>query len=230
MTERTWDRAASACGVVGVVVAFAGLALEAAASGGRPPQRPNWDASTDQINAFLSRPVTGLAFVSNGLAALSFLLLTLFFAKLLLDVWRARSAPAWLTASAAVGVTVYVVLELGRVVLTSARGFAPGHHFSASEAAVMFDLSNALTTIVWGSIAMILIPAGLALIALGGPSRWLGWSAILIGLANLAYAFLPPVGASTPAELAFLAWVIVTSSLLIWRPLLIQSNAPAAVS
>lgn len=66
---------------------------------------------------------------------------------------------------------------------------------------------------------MLMIPTGLVAVRTRALARWLGWAALVIGLANLVWAWLPPGGTATPAEFAFLLWIVVTSLWLVWRPL-----------
>jgi len=218
MTERTLDRIGSATGAVAVLVAFVALGLAGLAGRGSPAVRPGWDASTQQIVAFTSHPVSGLIFVADGMESTAFLLLTVFFVKLLLGLKRSEGGTGWLSVAAMAGAVVYIVFDQTRFVLSAARTLAPGHHFSSSEAATFFDLGNALTSFTWGAIAMLMIPMGLAALRPNAFPLWLSWAALLIGLANLVWAFLPVGGTATPAELAFLAWILVASLSLVWRP------------
>jgi hypothetical protein len=165
---------------------------------------------------------SGTFFTSDRLfywTALVLLLITIFFVKLLLSLRRAESGTGWLSVAAIAGGVVYVVFDLSRYVLSTARGLAPEHHFSSAEGATLFDLGNALTSFTWGAIAMLMIPAGLAALRTQALPRWLAWSALVVGLANLVWAWLPPGGTGTPAEFAFLLWIVAASLLLIWRPL-----------
>jgi hypothetical protein len=219
MTTRTWERVGSATGAAGILLALAGLGLAGVAGRGSPTTRPGWDATIEQIVAFASRPVSGLAFVADGAFSTAFLLITIFFVKLLLSLRRAESGTGWLSVAAIAGGVVYVVFDLSRYVLSTARGLAPEHHFSSAEGATLFDLGNALTSFTWGAIAMLMIPAGLAALRTQALPRWLAWSALVVGLANLVWAWLPPGGTGTPAEFAFLLWIVAASLLLIWRPL-----------
>ena len=219
MTERNWERIGSASGAVAVLLAFIGLGLTSAAGRGHAAARPGWDATSDQIAAFASREVSGLVFVADGVISTAFLLLAAFLVKLLLGLRRAEGGLGWLSASGIVGAVVYFVLDLTRFMLSTARGLPPGHHFTATEAATLFDLSNALTSFTWGAIAMLMIPTGLVAVRTRALPRWLGWAALVIGLANLVWAWLPPGGTATPAEFAFLLWIVVTSLWLVWRPL-----------
>ena len=220
MTERHWDRIGSATGAVAVLLAFIGLGLTSAAGRGSPAAaRAGWDATADQITAFSSREVSGLVFVADGVISTAFLLLAVFFVKLLLGLRQAEGGTGWLSVSGIVGAGVYLVLDLSRFMLSTARGFSPAHHFTAAEAATLFDLGNALTSFTWGAIAMIMVPAAIAAIRTRALPLWLGWAALVIGLANLVWAWLPPGGTATPAEFAFLIWIVVTSLLLVWRPM-----------
>jgi hypothetical protein len=167
----------------------------------------------------LVRAVSGLVFVADGVISTAFLFLAMFLVKLLLGLRQAEGGTGWLSVSAIVGAGVYLVLDLSRFMLSTARGFSPAHHFTAAEAATLFDLGNALTSFTWGAIAMIMVPAAIAAIRTRALPLWLGGAALVIGLANLVWAWLPPGGTATPAEFAFLIWIVVTSLWLVWRPM-----------
>lgn len=218
MTERTWDRIGFAAGLAGIVLAVLSLVLDGLAGGAPPNLQPGWDGSMQQIVRYTSQPVSGLILVADGAVATAFLLLTIFFVKLLLGLRQAEGATGWLSAAALAGWLIYAVFDLIRFMIHTARSMAPGHHFSDAEAAALFDIGNALTHYTWGAMGMVLIPAALVIIRTAALPIWLGWSGLLIGLANLVWAWLPP-GSGTPAELAFLVWILVSSGLLVWRPL-----------
>jgi hypothetical protein len=96
---------------------------------------------------------------------------------------------------------------------------AAGHHFQAAGALVLFDLSNALTPLDWVAIAMFMLPAAAVAIRTRALPPLLAWAGLVIGAANFVWAWLPPGGTGTPAEFAFIFWVVVTSVVLFQRPL-----------
>lgn len=163
MSERTWDRIGSATGAIAVVLSLGGLLVGGAA--GRAV-RPNWDASTDLIVAFASRPVSGLSFMA-GVVSTAFLLLAVFIVKLLLGLPRAEGGTGWLSASGIAGGIIYLAFDLIRFMLGTAHGLAVGHHLTSGEATALFDLTNAMTPYTWGAIAMLLIPTGVVVIRTG---------------------------------------------------------------
>ena len=219
MSERTWDRLGSAAGLVGGLLVIAALIVYGASKSGGPKTAPSWDALAASIVSYGSSPAPGLLFVGNGLTVTGFLLLVVFFARLLTALRRAESGTGWLSAAAFAGALVYVVFDLGRFILTDARYLgAASHHLAEQEAVALFDVDNALTSFTWGAIAMLMIPVGLVAIRTRALPTWLGWSALVIGIANLVWAWLPPAGSSTPAELFFLLWVGVASVVMVLRP------------
>jgi hypothetical protein len=218
MSERAWDRAGSATGLVGGLLVIAALVAYGASSSGGIQAEPRWDAASASIVRYISRPAPGLLFVGNGLTATGFLLWVVFFAKMLTMLRRAEGGTGWLSVAALGGAVVYVVLDLTRFITTDAHYLAVGHHLADQEALAIFDLDNALTSFTWGAIAMLMIPTGLAAIRTHALPIWLGWAALVIGVANLVWAWLPPSGSSTPAELIFLLWVGVTSVVMALRP------------
>lgn len=100
---------------------------------------------------------------------------------------------------------------------SDARNLAIGHHLQPAEAVAFFDVSNALTPMAWMGIAMFLIPSSLSAVRSRALPAWLAWIGLVIGVANLVWAWLPPGGTSTPAEDAFLLWLIATGVVLIRR-------------
>jgi hypothetical protein len=217
--QRTWDRLGSAAGLVGGLLVIAALVVYGASKSGGAQTQPGWDAPAAAIVGYASRPAPGLLFVGDGLTATGFLLLVVFLARLLTTLRRAEAGTGWLSAAGFTGGVVYVVLDVARFILTDARYLAEAsHHISDQEAVAFFDLDNALTSFTWGAIAMLMIPTALAAIRTRALPLWLGWPALVIGIANLVWAWLPPAGSSTPAELAFLLWVGVTSVVMLLRP------------
>jgi hypothetical protein len=219
-----WDRVGSATGVASVLVVSSGLVVGRAATGSSAAAPPGLDATSDQIVVFASHQMSG-AGLMTGIVSTAFVLLAVFLAKLLLGLQRAEAGTGWLSGAALAGAVVYLVLDLIRFMVGTSLRLSVGHHLTTGEATALFDISNALTPYTWGAIAMLMIPTGLAAIRTQSLPLWLGWSAFVIGLANLIWAWLPPGGMATPAELAFLLWIVVTSLWLVWRPMLTSAYA-----
>lgn len=215
--ERTWDRVGAAAGVAVIPMAVLGLAL---GSGGAQGARPAYGAPADEIAGWMTRPASPTAFVSDALLRLTFVFLLLFFARLWATLRQAEGGTGWLSTAGLAGGVVYVVLDLARFVVGEARTIGGGH-LASPEALTLFDISNALTPFTWTAIGMFMLPTSIVAVRARALPAWLGWAGILIGAANLAYGSLPPVGSATPAELAFLAWVLVTGVVLLRRPLTI---------
>jgi hypothetical protein len=223
----TWDRVGSATGVAAVLVVSSGLVVGRAAAGSSAGAPPGLDATSDQIVAFASHQMSG-AGLMTGIVSTAFVLLAVFLAKLLLGLHRAEAGTGWLSGAALAGAVVYLVFDLIRFMVGTSLRLSVGHHLTTGEATALFDISNALTPYTWGAIAMLMIPTGLAAITTKLLPTWLGWSAFVIGLANLVWAWLPPGGMATPAELAFILWIAVTSVWLVWRPMLTSGYAAAS--
>jgi hypothetical protein len=220
VSERTWDRLGSGAGLVGGLLVIAALIVYGASKSGGPKTAPSWDAAAASIVGVASSPAPRLLFVADGLTATGFLLLIVFFAKMLTALRRAETGTGWLSAAAFAGALVYVVFDMARFILTDARYLAAAsHHLAEQEAVALFDLSNALSSFTWGAIGMFMIPAGLVAIRTRALPMWMGWAALVIGIANLIWAWLPPAGSSTPAELFFLLWIGVASVMMVIRPI-----------
>ena len=222
-----WDRVGSATGIAAVLVVSTGLTVGRATVGSAAPARPGLDATSDQIVAFASHQMAG-AGLMTGIVSTAFVLLAVFLVKLVLGLQRAETGTGWLSGAALAGAIVYLVFDLIRFMVGTSFVLSVGHHLTTGEATALFDISNALTPYTWGAIAMLMIPAGLAAIRTQSLPLWLGWSALVIGLANLVWAWLPPGGMAAPAELAFLLWIVVTSLWLVWRPMHTSGYAAAS--
>jgi hypothetical protein len=217
----TWDRIGAAAGVIGVLLALAGLA----ATGGGGASRPGRDAATEQVVTYMSRPATATSFLGFALVLTGFFFLLLFFARLWAIIRKGEGEGGWLATAGLAGAGIYMLADITRFMFSDARNLAAGHHLAPAEGVTLFDISNALTPLAWMGIAMFMIPTSLAALRSRMLPTWLGWSGVVIGAANLFWAWLPPGGTSTPAEDLFIVWIFATSVVLIRR-----SMAPAARS
>jgi hypothetical protein len=218
VSDRTWDRLGAASGLIGVILALIGLSAGGVGASSRFA-RPSLNATTDQIVSYMGQPAPPVWPLRLGLAFTSFVFLLVFFVRLWATLRTAEGGTAWLSTAGLAGAVVYVVVDLSRFVVTDARYLAAGHHLQAAEGLAFFDLSNALTPLDWIAIAMLMLPASIVAIRARALPQWLAWPGLVIGVANLVWAWLPSGGTGTPAEFAFILWVAVTSAVLLQRPM-----------
>lgn len=211
----TWDRLGAASGVIGVFLALAGIA----ASGASPVNRPGTNAATEQVVTYMSRPAVATSSLGYALVLTGFFFLLLFAVRLWAVIRKAEGEGGWLATAGLGGVVFYLLADITRFMFSNARNLAAGHHLAPAEAVAFFDVSNALTPLAWTGIAMFMIPTSAAAVRSRALPNWLGWSGMVIGAANLIWAWLPAGGTSTPAEDAFILWLVATSVVLIRRSL-----------
>lgn len=167
----------------------------------------------------MSRPATATSSLGYALVLTGFLFLLLFVFRLRGIIKNAEGESGWLASAGAGGFVFYLLADSTRFVFSDARNLATGHHLAPAEAVAFFDVSNALTPLAWTGIAMFMIPISAAALASRTLPSWLGWSGLVIGIANLFWAWLPTGGTSTPAEDFFILWLVVTSGVLVRRSL-----------
>jgi hypothetical protein len=211
--------------MIGVLLALGGLV---ATGGGGAANRPGRDAATDQVVAFMSRPAAATSFLGYALVLTGFFFLLLFFARLWAIIRKGEGEGGWLATAGLAGAVFYLLADITRFMFSEGRNLATGHHLAPAEGVTLFDISNALTPLAWTGIAMFMIPTSIAALRSRTLPAWVGWSGVVIGAANLLWAWLPPGGTSTPAEDAFIVWVVATSVVLIRRSMgAVARSAPS---
>ncbi len=112
------------------------------------------------------------------------------------------------------------VFQFSRAMFFQAALPGVGHGLDASEAVVLWDISNSVAVVTWTAIGMFMLPVAVVALRRRALPLWLGVVTAIIAVANLVFGWLPPGGPSSPGEFAFLFWVPVTSVVLFfWRPL-----------
>ncbi|GAC1638665.1 MAG: hypothetical protein NVS9B11_03280 [Candidatus Dormibacteraceae bacterium] len=165
----------------------------------------------------MSRPASATSSIGFACVLTGFFLILIFATRLWASLRSATGGPDWLATAGLAGVVFYLGADVTRFMFSDARNLAVGHHLQRAEAVALFDVSNALTPIAWMGIAMFLIPSSLSAVRSRALPAWLAWIGLVIGVANLVWAWLPPGGTSTPAEDAFILWLIATGVVLIRR-------------
>lgn len=213
---REGSNRAALFGVAHVVLLFAGSAAVAQTSG---PGRHSLHASAEDVAAYVADASLARVWAGEYLAVLAYLLFLPFAAA----VWAAlRGAPDWLRATTRSTATAFVVLSVaGIAVLLPAlnRGLEP------LATGALLDLRTALLGLALVFLAGWLVASGSAALSTRALPAWLGWSAIAIGLLQLAatpFAAFADELTGLPTFAGFL-WVAVTSVLLARR----RAPAPA---
>jgi hypothetical protein len=198
MTERQWERLGAAAGPIGVLFALAGLVATGATS--NATARPARDAGTQVVVSYMSRPATATSSIGFACVLTGFFLILVFAARLWASLRNGAGGRDWLATAGLAGVVFYLSADITRFMFSDARNLAVGHHLQPAEAVAFFDISNALTPLAWTGIAMFLIPSALSAVRSRALPAWLAWSGLVIGVANLVWAWLPSGGTSTLAE------------------------------
>ena len=108
----------------------------------------------------------------------------------------------------------FIVLWLAELGISSAEMFRRGD-LDATGASVLFGLANGIFVVSWSAVAAFLAASGFAAHWTRALPRWLGWSALVIGI-GLFLASADPLGAIwyLPYFLFFF-WVLATSVVLL---------------
>lgn len=200
MSDR-WSRMAPLTGVL-----FAVLALVAVFSNNSEP--PKASASAARVVAYYSAHRTKIE-TSGILFALAFLVVVLF-AGTLRSYLRRNQASEGLSAMVLAGGVLMAVGALS----VSGIEYGLAHnlgHFSPEAAKTLNFVGSELFLPVLAGGFVFGVCAGLAILRGAELPAWLGWVAIVIGIATL----VPP--ASFEALLAFVIWSVVASVLMYMR-------------
>ncbi|HTU77900.1 MAG TPA: hypothetical protein VMF09_04000 [Solirubrobacteraceae bacterium] len=208
MSDR-WGRLASLTGVL-----FGAIVVGAVFTNGS--EAPKASASAAKVVAYYTEHRSEVE-TSGILFALAFLVLMLF-AGALRSYMRRTAAVEGLSALVLAGA---VLMAAGALAGTGIEyGLAHNlHDFSGETAKTLNFVSSELFLPLLAGGFVFGICSGLAILRGAALPKWLGWVAIVIGIAVL----VPP--ASFPALLAVVIWSIVTSVLMYLR-----SGGAAAVA
>jgi hypothetical protein len=200
MTDR-WSRFAPLTGVL-----FGVLAVVAAFSNSE--ESPEASARAAKVLAYYTQHRSEVE-TSAILFGLAFLVLVLF-AGALRSYLRRTAAAEGLSALVLAGA---ILMATGALTGTGVEyGLAHNiHHLSLQEMHVLNFLSQELFLPVIAGGFVFGVCAGIAILRGAALPNWLGWVAIVIGIA----AIVPP--ASFPALLAFLVWSVLVSILMYMR-------------
>jgi hypothetical protein len=201
MVERRWERFVPVAGLAFGVLFALGMVLS---------------GDTPSVKATGAQVVAHYADRRGQVIASAFLLVLLavlivFFAGSLRAHLRARAGGDSLFGSVAfAGVTIYAVALLFEAALTIAL-LDVGKEALVDAARALNVLQNDDFFLFIGGIAITLLATAAEVFRGAGLPRWIGWAALVLGLASLA----GPVGIA--AFLLFPVWVIAVSVLLLSR-------------
>ena len=200
MTDR-WSRLAPLTGVL-----FAVLAVAAAFS--NSAESPEASASRAKVLAYYVGHRSEVE-TSAILFALAFLVVVLFAGALRSYLRRTATAEGLSALVLAGG----IMMAVGALVGTGIE-YGVAHNlrsFTVQELHLLNFLSDEMFLPVLAGGFVFGICAGIAILRGAALPKWLGWAAIVIGIATI----VPP--ASFPALLAFVVWSIVVSILMYLR-------------
>jgi hypothetical protein len=201
MTTDRWSKRAPLTGVL-----FAVLAVAAVFS--NSSETPKATAGVAKVVAYYGTHRSEVE-TSNILFALAFLVLVLF-AGALRSYLRRTAAAEGLGALVLAG---GILMTAGALTGSGIEyGLAHNlHHLSPQEAHTLNFLSQELFLPVLGGAFVLAVCSGIAILRGAALPKWLGWVAIVLGIA----AIVPP--ASFPSLIGFLIWSIVVSILMYMR-------------
>lgn len=195
-------------------VLFAVLAVVAIFTSGE--ETPKASASAAKVVAFYTKNRSEVE-TSGILFALAFLVLVLFAGALRSYLRRTPEAEGLSALVLAGG----ILMSAGAITGTGLEyGLAHNlHHLSPVEAQTLNFIGQELFLPVLAGAFVFAICSGLAILRGAALPKWLGWVAVVLGIA----AIIPP--ASFPALIGFVIWSIIVSILMYLR-----AGAPAETS
>jgi hypothetical protein len=213
---RSWDRLGAAGGLLGVVLSLGGFAVIGAAGFAVNPP-----ASPLDVAEALQQGSTGLARVGIFIDVLGSFFFLLFIARLWATLRQAEGHPAWLSVTVFAAGIVMVVAGLGGKIAYQAIVVAAEAGVGAEAAAPLFHLVSGSFLLFQAFGGFFLVATGTAGLRTGALPRWLGWAAVVIGLAGMATTPVPPAAVGIfPFFVLALAAISVA---LLRRPLAIAA-------
>jgi hypothetical protein len=169
----------------------------------------------------LQQGSTGLARVGIFIDVLGSFFFLLFIARLWATLRQAEGHPAWLSVTVFAAGIVMVVAGLGGKIAYQAIVVAAEAGVGAEAAAPLFHLVSGSFLLFQAFGGFFLVATGTAGLRTGALPRWLGWAAVVIGLAGMATTPVPPAAVGIfPFFVLALAAISVA---LLRRPLAIAA-------
>jgi len=208
------DRVSRLGSLTGVL--FALVVVAAAVTGGETPEA---NASAAKVIAYYGTHRSEIE-TSSILFAIAFLVIVLFAGSLRSYLRRTSSAEGLSALVLAGGVLMAVGAITGGAM---EYGLAHNlHALSPTEAQTLNFISNEIFLPLLAGAFIFGIASGLAILRGAALPKWLGWVAIVMGIA----AIIPP--ASFPALLGFVLWSLIVSILMYLRTGAPVENSQAA--
>jgi hypothetical protein len=207
---RFWNRV----GGVGGIVFFASLlVLIALMPLSHSISEPAFDAPSSAFLAY-ARSEANLPFALSLVGVLGLFGFAVFAAVLTARFRVAENRSGVASTLVLLATAIFIVLWLAELGIRSAETFRRGD-LDATGASVLFGLSNGIFVVSWSAVAAFLAASGFAAVWTRALPPWLGWSALVIGIA-LFLAGAAPLGAIwyLPYFL-FFVWVLATSVVLL---------------
>jgi len=111
---------------------------------------------------------------------------------------------------------IFIVLWLAELGFALAQTFRRAD-LDATSAGILFGLSNGIFVVSWSAIAGFLAASGVAALSTRTLPRWLGWKAVVIGIAMFLAGAAPLSAIWFFPYFLFLVWVLATSVVLLVR-------------
>jgi hypothetical protein len=206
MSDRLWLRLGAASGIMHVVLALLGFGLGAASGG-----------YEEDLAKAVARPVAIGVWVGAYLELLGLLCFIVFVARLWATLRRAEGDPAWLSATAFGAGLLFVVMTLVAFAAGGAATSRYGQGIDVPVARALHDLAQAAFILTWAVSAVFLGATAVVAVQMHALPRWLGWSAAVLALAQLAAVALPDSSIPMIPGFLFLFWIVAVSVVLLRR-------------
>jgi hypothetical protein len=178
---------------------------------------PNFHATQQEIIAWAkSVQLTPTFWMGPYVGLLGLLFFLVFVAYLWSVLSRAEREFGWLSATAFGSGIVTIVVKLAAFPVAAAAVARAADGFNPQILGILWDMDNIAFFIALATQAFLLAAAAIVIIRAKALPTWLGWSAAVFALVLLGT--LPLVFFnSLPIQLLPMAWVLVTSIVLIIR-------------
>ncbi len=202
-------------GVAGLVLAVLFIVSIPLASG-----EPGFDAPPSTWLAYYH---TSHNLIALGLYEAVYLpCFTLFMVGLWIKLRSTDDAARFAAVVLLVGAGASLVMRMASGAANEAAAIRVDHGLDVSEAGALADLATGFFVMSWISLSVFFLAAGVGIMRSGSFPRWLGWAAVLIGIAHLPAPVVPLTSVWGIALLAFYMWVVAVSVVML------RSAVPAA--
>ena len=212
MTQPRWQMAGGAGGILFFVLVI-GVVLWAPLTTNVP--EPGFDGPASAWLAY-ARATMGQTLPATPVGVLGifgFLLFAACLASTLQPAADRMSVPSTLVVLAAGLTTGLWLVDNG---LSLAAAFR-ARDLDTTTASLLYGLGNGVLAASWFAIAGLLIAAGLGVLGSGALPRWLGWSALVAGVAYFVAACFPLTALWFAPYALFYFWVVAVSVVLLRR-------------